>query len=160
MYTCVKYWRFFCLLERLVSIWHDSSCFNVNMKSMDGCLVVKWKELFLLIVWNNYHFDNVNPVFCLSLLEIKWNLCMIDIIYNGRVPACGVFCGGCPNYTRIKKPCKGAEYSDKCERCKTFHLCCKEKGITHCFQCRIFPCSKFKSFTKRWLKYGQNIIEH
>ena len=52
---------------------------------------------------------------------------MIDIIYNGRVPACGVFCGGCPNYTRIKKPCKGAEYSDKCERCKTFHLCCKEK---------------------------------
>lgn len=85
---------------------------------------------------------------------------MIDIIYNGRVPACGVFCGGCPNYTRIKKPCKGAEYSDKCERCKTFHLCCKEKGITHCFQCRIFPCSKFKSFTKRWLKYGQNFIEN
>lgn len=86
--------------------------------------------------------------------------CMIDIVYNGRVPACGVFCGGCPNYTRIKKPCEGAEYSDRCERCKTFHLCCKEKGITHCFQCRIFPCSKFKSFTKRWLKYGQDFVEN
>ena len=24
-------------------------------------------------------------------------------IYNGRVPARGVFCGGCPTYTRQKK---------------------------------------------------------
>lgn len=24
--------------------------------------------------------------------------------YNGRIPACGVFCGGCPAYTREKKP--------------------------------------------------------
>ena len=23
--------------------------------------------------------------------------------YNGRIPACGVFCGGCPIYTREKK---------------------------------------------------------
>ena len=29
-------------------------------------------------------------------------------IYNGRVPACGVFCGGCPTYTRQKNPCLGA----------------------------------------------------
>ena len=29
--------------------------------------------------------------------------------YNGRIPACGVFCGGCPIYTREKSPCKGAE---------------------------------------------------
>lgn len=85
---------------------------------------------------------------------------MDDIIYNGRIPACGVFCGGCPNYTRIKKPCRGAGYSDRCERCKTFHLCCKERGITHCFQCRIFPCSKFRSFARRWLKYGQDFIEN
>lgn len=85
---------------------------------------------------------------------------MNDIVYTGRIPACGVFCGGCPNYTRIKKPCRGAEYSDRCERCKTFHLCCKERCITHCFQCHIFPCSKFRSFSKRWLKYGQDFIEN
>lgn len=85
---------------------------------------------------------------------------MNDIIYKGRIPACGVYCGGCPNYTRLKKPCKGAEYSDRCERCKTFHLCCKERGITHCFQCPVFPCPKFKSFAKRWLKYGQDFIEN
>lgn len=82
-------------------------------------------------------------------------------IYNGRVPACGVFCGGCPTYTRQKNPCLGAQLnSARCEKCKTFHLCCVEKGITHCFQCDKFPCAKFKGFAKHWLKYGQNFIEN
>lgn len=81
--------------------------------------------------------------------------------YEGRIPACGVFCGGCPTYTREKNPCKGAELnSSRCEKCKTFHLCCLEKEITHCFQCSSFPCARFKGFTKRWLKYGQNFIEN
>ncbi len=81
--------------------------------------------------------------------------------YQGRIPACGVFCGGCPTYTREKSPCKGAELnSSRCEKCKTFHLCCLGKEITHCFQCSSFPCTKFKGFTKRWLKYGQNFIEN
>ena len=62
--------------------------------------------------------------------------------YNGRIPACGVFCGGCPIYTREKSPCKGAEQNgSRCEKCKTFHLCCLEKRITHCFQCSDFPCT-------------------
>ena len=81
--------------------------------------------------------------------------------YNGRVPACGCFCGGCPIYTRDKKPCPGAEINSKrCESCKTFHLCCKEKGITYCYQCDEFPCKKFKGFSMRWKKYGQNFIEN
>lgn len=81
--------------------------------------------------------------------------------YHGRIPACGVFCGGCPTYTREIKPCQGAGInSSRCEKCKTFHLCCLEKGITHCFLCDSFPCSKFKGFTERWLKHGQNFIEN
>lgn len=81
--------------------------------------------------------------------------------YQGRIPACGVFCGGCPIYTREKRPRKGAELNCfRCEKCKTFHLCCLGKEITHCFQCSSFPCTKFKGFTKRWLKYGQNFIEN
>ncbi len=81
--------------------------------------------------------------------------------YQGRVPACGVFCGGCPTYTRDKKPCPGATINIKrCEGCKTFHLCCTERGITHCHQCDEFPCKKFKSFSKRWEKYGQDFIEN
>lgn len=81
--------------------------------------------------------------------------------YNGRIPACGVFCGGCPTYTRDKKPCPGAEINIKrCEGCTTFHLCCKDKGILHCYKCIDFPCKKFKDFSKRWLKYGQDFIEN
>jgi hypothetical protein len=81
--------------------------------------------------------------------------------YKGRIPACGVFCGGCPVYTRNKKSCPGAELNAKrCDNCKSFHLCCTERGITHCFECKIFPCSKFKRFAKSWLKYGQDMIEN
>ena len=81
--------------------------------------------------------------------------------YNGRVPACGVFCGGCPIYMRDKKPCLGAERNKtRCDKCKTFHLCCVGKSITHCYQCHLFPCTKFKRFANRWLKYGQNCIEN
>ncbi len=81
--------------------------------------------------------------------------------YYGRIPACGVFCGGCPTYTRDKRPCPGAELNkSRCEKCSTFHLCCVEKEITHCFQCSAFPCNKFKSFSKRWRKYGQDFAEN
>ncbi len=81
--------------------------------------------------------------------------------YYGRIPACGVFCGGCPIYTRDKKTCLGADVNKvRCGKCKTFHLCCVEKGITHCHQCEVFPCAKFKSFVKRWLKYGQDFVEN
>lgn len=79
--------------------------------------------------------------------------------YNGRIPACGVFCGGCPIYTREKNPCQGAELNcARCEKCKTFHLCCQNRGVKHCYECKIFPCAKFKGFAKRWLKYGQNFV--
>lgn len=81
--------------------------------------------------------------------------------YSDRVPACGVFCGGCPAYIRDKRPCPGAGKNiARCESCTTFHLCCEEKGITHCYQCLDFPCRRFKDFSKRWLKYGQNFIEN
>lgn len=81
--------------------------------------------------------------------------------YYGRIPACGVFCGGCPTYTRDRKPCLGAELNKaRCEKCKTFHLCCKEKEIKHCYQCDTFPCNKFKSFAKRWSKHGQDFAEN
>lgn len=64
-------------------------------------------------------------------------------------------------YIREKRPCPGAEINRaRCEKCTTFHLCCLERGITHCYECDIFPCKRFKSFSKRWLKYGQDFIEN
>jgi len=81
--------------------------------------------------------------------------------YSGRVPACGVFCGGCPVFTRERRTCPGAEANRaRCENCKTFHLCCEKRGITHCYECSIYPCRKFKDFAGRWLKYGQDFLEN
>ena len=81
--------------------------------------------------------------------------------YTGRIPACGCFCGGCPTYTRDKNACPGAEKNfERCEKCTKFHLCCKEKKITHCYECEEFPCKKMKNFSKTWLKYGQDFIEN
>jgi putative acetyltransferase len=78
--------------------------------------------------------------------------------YDGRIPACGVFCGGCPVYTRDKKPCPGAEInSARCDGCKSFHLCCIDHGVEHCCDCGSFPCRRFKDFSRRWLKYGQDL---
>ncbi len=81
--------------------------------------------------------------------------------YTGRIPACGVYCGTCPVFTRDRNPCPGAEVNRKrCEKCKSFHLCCEKRGIEHCYECKAFPCSKLKSFSKRWEKYGQVIVEN
>ena len=77
--------------------------------------------------------------------------------YRGIVPACGVFCGGCPNYVRDRKPCPGASEANRCGRCK-FHLCCAGRGINHCFECEGFPCQHFKRFAWSWKKYGQDFM--
>jgi len=62
---------------------------------------------------------------------------------------------------REKKPCPGADKNlRRCEGCKTFHLCCMEKGIHYCYECTDFPCKRFRAFAKRWQKYGQNFIEN
>jgi hypothetical protein len=79
--------------------------------------------------------------------------------YKGFVPPCGIFCGSCPLYTREKNPCKGAEVSCKTKKCKGFYVCCIEKkGLNYCFQCKSYPCSRFKKFAERWSKYGQDLF--
>ena len=82
--------------------------------------------------------------------------------YNGHIPVCGVFCDGCPTYTRDKKPCLEAEINKThCDKYKTFHLCCIGIGITHCFlSMPSIPLHQIQKFRNRWLKYGQNYIEN
>lgn len=68
---------------------------------------------------------------------------------------------GMPHIYERKRACRGAELNhSRCEKCKTFHLCCFGKKITHCFQCSNFPCTRFKGFAKRWQKHGQDFIEN
>jgi hypothetical protein len=81
--------------------------------------------------------------------------------YNGTVPPCGVFCGGCPTYLKEKKSCPGAGISQRCEsRSCRYFFCCTEKGVAFCHQCDRYPCRRFKVFARNWKKYGQDFLEN
>ena len=78
--------------------------------------------------------------------------------YKDAIPCCGVFCGGCSFYTRKKPTCSGA--SSRCveRKCSFFKCCVEKKGLRFCFQCRAFPCSRFRKFSETWLRLGQDLI--
>lgn len=80
--------------------------------------------------------------------------------YDGRIPPCGIYCGGCSKYKNGKKnACDGAETG--CRKCKTIYVCCVEKkGLDYCHECDAFPCSRFKKFAVAWEKYQENLIEN
>ncbi|SCY06023.1 DUF3795 domain-containing protein [Alkaliphilus peptidifermentans] len=81
--------------------------------------------------------------------------------YNGFIPPCGIYCGECPNFLRTNNPCEGAEKHCKVRKCKGIYVCCIEKKrYNYCFQCSIFPCSRFKKFAEKWMKLGQNLISN
>ncbi|MBN2387579.1 MAG: DUF3795 domain-containing protein [Anaerolineales bacterium] len=79
--------------------------------------------------------------------------------YQGHLPPCGIFCGGCPVYVRTRKPCPGAQASQRCQQkaCR-FQVCCTGHGVQHCCQCAEYPCQPFKRFARNWLKYGQDML--
>jgi hypothetical protein len=81
--------------------------------------------------------------------------------YQGPIPACGIYCGACPVYNREKNSCKGALDGCQKRKCKGIYQCCVDrKGLQYCYQCNNFPCSRFKSFSSRWLKYGQDLVQN
>ena len=60
---------------------------------------------------------------------------------------------------RDKNRCEGAVIGCKNRKCKSIYVCCVEKKeLEFCYQCEIFPCSKFRKFADRWLKHGQDLI--
>lgn len=81
--------------------------------------------------------------------------------YEGMIPPCGIFCGACPRYVKVKSPCLGAEKHCVQRKCKSIYVCCIEKkGLKFCFECKSYPCSRFKQFATTWKKYGQDLIKN
>lgn len=94
-------------------------------------------------------------------MNLKGTMDKLDFTYNGFIPPCGIYCGSCPNFTREKNKCEGAEIGCKKRKCKGIYVCCIEKkGLEFCHQCKAYPCSTFKKFAERWVKYGQNLMQN
>ncbi|WP_071797437.1 DUF3795 domain-containing protein [Labilibacter marinus] len=82
-------------------------------------------------------------------------------LYNGFVPPCGIYCGVCPVFVRDKNLCLGAETSCKTKKCKSIYVCCiDKKKLDYCYQCKTYPCSRFKKFANTWLKHGQDLYKN
>ena len=81
-------------------------------------------------------------------------------IYNGIVPCCGIYCDSCPIFTRCKNPCLGAKGHCEKRRCGIYKCCVEKKNYKYCYECKTFPCSKFKKFANTWLKLGQDLYEN
>ena len=80
--------------------------------------------------------------------------------YQGTIPCCGVFCGGCPNYVCDKSKCRGATTHCEQRKCEIYKCCVEKKVLRFCFECKTFPCRGFKKFAETWLKYGQDLIRN
>ncbi len=74
------------------------------------------------------------------------------------MPPCGIFCGTCPKY--IDNKCRGASHHCKVRKCKGIYVCSKNRGLNFCYECKNFPCSRFKQFAKSWSTLGQDLIEN
>lgn len=79
-------------------------------------------------------------------------------IYDGYIPCCGIYCGGCPNFIRDKNKCSGAEGHCEERRCMICKCCVEKKQLRYCYECKTFPCSRFKKFAETWSKLGQDLI--
>ena len=85
-------------------------------------------------------------------------LYQIENVIN-QVPPCGIICSACKNHVDQGGKCIG--YPGGCRKCKTLYGCCVEKkGLSYCYQCRTFPCSRFRKFNESWLKLGQDLIKN
>ena len=79
--------------------------------------------------------------------------------YDGFIPPCAVYCGGCPRFTRQKNSCLGAAEHCRLRRCKGIYVCCVErKGLSHCFECNSYPCARYRRFATTWLPCGQDLL--
>lgn len=90
---------------------------------------------------------------------------MPDHIDNRFLSICGINCLTCRAQLNPVKRCSGCLGSEtlrrkSCLDCKIRH-CAQERGIMHCFECPLYPCTLVKNLNKRYLnKYHINIPEN
>jgi hypothetical protein len=83
------------------------------------------------------------------------------------IALCGMNCGICLAYLRLKNKCPGCRANDanksiSCVRCKIKNcLALKKDKVKFCFKCVAFPCERLKHLDKRYrTKYNMSMIEN
>lgn len=93
---------------------------------------------------------------------------MPEIIEEIMFAPCGMNCAVCYKHVCIRKygkPCEGclkteAAMPAHCRNCK-IKSCAKEKGVSHCFECSVFPCKVIGNLEKTYIKkYNTSLIEN
>lgn len=82
------------------------------------------------------------------------------------IAPCGVNCRACSAYLASKNPCPGCRAPKEKITRKSCRGCAKkncafERGLTWCFECESFPCSRINDLNKRYQNnYHVNLIEN
>lgn len=83
------------------------------------------------------------------------------------IASCGMNCGICRAYLRLKNKCHGCKVDNinkpvSCIHCKIKNCCVFQNGkVKFCFECKEFPCDRLKHLDKRYrTKYNMSMIEN
>jgi hypothetical protein len=83
------------------------------------------------------------------------------------IAPCGINCGTCMAYLRIKNKCFGCrvDFDSKRKTCNECRIknCDKlaETSTKFCYECEIFPCERIKHIDKRYrTKYRTSLIQN
>ncbi|MDA9774206.1 DUF3795 domain-containing protein [Saprospiraceae bacterium] len=82
---------------------------------------------------------------------------------NNRITPCGVLVKGPLVHSQSQKLNTGCSIS--CQACMSFSNCVKQRNIDFCYQCTIYPCTKFENLAVKFkqegidLKFNQKMIE-
>ncbi len=89
----------------------------------------------------------------------------VESITSKLIAPCGMNCGICMAYLRVKNHCPGCNESDtnkavSCIRC-IIKNCETIKKTKFCFKCEKYPCTRLKNLDKRYrTKYEMSMIEN
>lgn len=68
-------------------------------------------------------------------------------ISEDTVSICGLFCAGCPAYSKDCEGCLSDRRSKYCTECPAgFRTCSAEHHVTRCAECSEFPCQRLEDF--------------
>ncbi len=83
------------------------------------------------------------------------------------IAPCGINCGLCRAYRRVRNPCPGCRAGDgnKSNACVTCAIkrCPARAAGAHefCFSCAEFPCARLKTLDRRYrTRYGVSVLEN